>query len=317
MIIINKIKKAISLLFGLLLIVYVFYRRVIKERIPHEILFQFDTDTVIFISLILGLLIFSLIMNIIKLLFNKNNKIDNNDENDEKDKQVTHPLKIKFLKFKTKLLAFSHTISNVMQNALDQNLEFLLSIQRVKDIAQFFSDILIPRTNYCHWIYYFFIIIPRMLVASFFFLDVYIFHYFYYFYKVLPLLLLPLCMKVIVYMLYFWGTQMEKEVYENVTVELFNSETLIEKDSLHIILNGDSLILKTICRFRKDIIISNNTMEYLKIYVMMHMFSVYLLNFDFIFQTNGKKTWIILINCIIQLLYIFSWAYILKKMLLP
>jgi hypothetical protein len=314
---INKTKEAILFFLGLLLIVYVFYRRVIKEHIPHEILFQYQTKTVISISVILGLLIFFLIMNIIKI-FSQNTENVTNTEKDEKDKQVTHPFKIKFLEFKTKLLAFSQKVSNVIQNALDKNLEFLLRFYYVINIVQFFSKILLPLTDYHQWIYYFFIIIPRMLVASFFFLDVYIFHYFYYFYKVLPLLLLPLCIKVIVYMLYFWGTQIQKEVYENVTIELFNSETLIEKDSFHIILDGESVGLpKTICKFRKDIIIRENTMESLHVYVEMHMLNTYMRNFDFIFQTNGKKTWIILINCIIQLLYIFSWAYMFKKILLP
>jgi hypothetical protein len=313
-IMLKKIKDALFFFGGLLLIVYVFYRRVIKERIPHEILFQYQTKTVISISVILGLLIFFLIMNIIKIFSQNTEK----DEKDEKDKQVTHPLKIKFFEYKTKLLAFSQKVSNMIQNALDKNLEFLLCFDYIKVIVKIFSEILLPLTNYHLWIYYFFIIIPRMLIAAIFFLDVYIFHYFYYFYKALPLLLLPLCMKVIVYMLYFWGTQIQKEVYENVTIELFNSETLIEKDSFHIILDGESLkIPNTICKFRKDIIIRENTMESLHVYVKMYMWSAYMRNFDLLLKKNGKKPWIIFINCIIQLLYIFSWAYILKKMLLP
>ena len=134
----------------------------------------------------------------------------------------------------------------------------------------------------------------------------------------MPLLLLPLCIKVIVYMLYFWGTQIQKEVYENVTIEILNSETLIEKNRFHIILDGETVgISKTICQFRKDIIIHENTIYALHAYVIMHMLSTYCINFDFVFQKNGKKTWIIFINCIIQLLYIFSWAYMLKKMFLP
>jgi hypothetical protein len=291
------------------------YKRLIKERIPHEILFQYQTKTVIFISLILGLLIFFLIMNIIKI-FSQNTENVTNTEKDEKDKQVTHPLKIKFFKFKTKLLAFSQKVSNMIQNALNQSFEFLFKFDHVKGLLVYLSKIFLPISQN---IFYLCILIPRMLVASFFFLDVYIFHYFYYFYKAMPLLLLPLCMNIIAYMFYFWGKQLCNDVEELITIKLLNSETLIEKDSLYIIIAGDATkgIPILICRFIKDTKTSNYTLEDLNFYLELHRYSWVFLSFHSTFKEHTKKPWIIFINCIIQLLYIFSWAYMFKKILLP
>jgi hypothetical protein len=286
-----KIKEMFLIFFGLLFIGYIFYRRVIKERIPHNITFEFNTLGFISITICILLLSLTLIKDVIKLL------------------SIEIPLNNSWIS--KKLIE----IFSILQKALDKNIEILLKFSIIKHMIFFLSNLAMPLSQYLKWIYYFGILVPKAIIAVLLFLDVYIFNYFHYFYKALPILLLPLFINVIIYIFYFWAEQLRQEVKKYITIETLHEDTFINTNEPYIIIDSTSEdIKKKICRYQKNIPATEQNFEYLSIYVEMYMLSMYLFSFEFSFKENSKKCWIIVIHCIINMLLIVTWIYYVIKM---
>ena len=182
----------------------------------------------------------------------------------------------------------------VLQQSIKKTIQILLISDRTKAFLKQLSKIFLSLSEKTLWVYIICIILPRAIAAIMFFLDICIFHYFYYFYKILPILLLPLMMNWIIYMFKYWSEQIFEELSKIVTVD-YNRETQIFKMA-----------------FKEG---KEKKYPFKDIYVFQYMydFSLRLANFEYNFEENADKPGILIFKCLINMLFIISWMYMITK----
>jgi hypothetical protein len=187
------IKTVILFFIGLAICSFFFYLRIILERIPHEIDFSWDIYQ-FFFSLALFLLFTYLIKKKIYPKESKNKIIKWIKENIISffAKKI-NDIYDKSLLTLYKELIDKHRIPirygrNILQESI-YKLDKFLSIDKYRTFAIRF------------YIYIFFVILPRILVTVFLFIDVIIFNEFYYLYKVIWVLIIPLIWKICYYLI--------------------------------------------------------------------------------------------------------------------
>lgn len=108
-------------------------------------------------------------------------------------------------------------------------------------------------------------------------------------------------MQIIMHILKLWAEELRKETTEVVNVTTISREHNGEQET------GYNF------SFKND---TNTDNGDLKIYSDMFVHSLLLLSFELNFNENVKNYWVILINCIINMLFIISWVYMIIQSVL-
>jgi hypothetical protein len=176
------IKTVILFFIGLAICSFFSYLRIILERIPHEIDFSWDIYQ-FFFSFALFLLFTYLVKKKIYPKESKNKII----------RWVKEEILLKGVKIYENSLLIIHT------KLMDI---YIISVLMKKCVLNFYKILL--RKFYRNfrarfYVYFFFVILPRILTTVFLFIDVIIFNEFYYLYKVIWVLIIPLIWDVYYY----------------------------------------------------------------------------------------------------------------------
>lgn len=191
----NKLKSLLKNLLlyslGILFILAIFYIRVLKQRLPIQLDFSFNW-------IVFGIgcsTILLCLINMYRQFITRNSTLS----------KIVQPI---ILQIQTYIYTPLFMIFDVLEK-----------MEMVRNLLYYVSRQLISLEFYTHYIYFFFVFLPKQIVAFAFFIDVCMYNYMYYFYNALPLLLLPLILKVLLYMLSKWVMHCKEELEQYISVK--------------------------------------------------------------------------------------------------
>ena len=210
------LKELIFFTIGMIICSFFFSIRFLKERLPQKIEFIYDDWSFL---CFFGLYIFFCILISKKL---KNKVI--------KDKPVRwyHKIGLKLINLYEKSLHSVYEIF-IFRNDVVQIL--------LRQITEgFYHKIYIPNKkikSYIYIFFYFFVILPRILVTICFFIDVLIFHKFFYLYKIIWVLIIPLLWRIFNYIIksYIDDCMENVETYFKITIVAYIKNTPEHNDT--------------------------------------------------------------------------------------
>jgi hypothetical protein len=203
------------LIFGLFICTFIFYIRIILDRIPHEIDFSWN---------IYKFIVFFFLTVIILFLLKK--KIFSKQKTNRFIEWINKNLLIKIITLYDSSLkkVYFHFIewqNNIIKDFLQYcifNLANFLELEIIRKHA--YSSLII---------YYFFVIIPRIIVLHCFLVDVIIFQKFYYMYKTIWLLIIPLIWNIIYYIIKEHANTQFLGFNLYLNIEIINNKDLLSK----------------------------------------------------------------------------------------
>lgn len=173
----------------ILIIIFILWNRLLRIRLPIAI------EDLKFTYITLGLLVFSIIFCIISIIFSLNTlRVNSNNFS-----VLENLLKYKPFNYLANCI-------NAIKNSPKKLYNYLAdSYINFKPIIELPASYLAVYVCYPKTIIFFFVFLPRILVATVFFLDVVYFHFFFLFYKSLIFLLIPLVIQCYIYMILFYS----------------------------------------------------------------------------------------------------------------
>lgn len=178
----NRLNFVISFLFGSLIIIYIFYIRIIFKRLPKEMFMYFYTDTqIVYNYPIIYFVIFSIIFSIAILIISFKN--------------IYYPDK------ETKIPFIITKIIKIILDFITKSLftVYLFFINKIDNSYAFFSAIIMKfyfiTESKKHYIFVFEYII-RCVILIALFVDTFVFFKFKFFYHSLILLIIPLIIQI-------------------------------------------------------------------------------------------------------------------------
>jgi hypothetical protein len=187
------LKNSLLYLLGIIFILVIVYLRVLKVRLPVQIDFSFNW---IIFGIGCSTIIFCLINLYRQFPKGSNELIISKTIRSIISKIQSYIYKPLFMIFEV-----------IEKREIIRNLLYQISIRTIQ--LEF----------YTHYIYFFIMFMPKLVVGLTFVLDVCIYNYMYYFYKSLLLLLLPLILRVLLYMLSTWAAHCKKELEQYIDVK--------------------------------------------------------------------------------------------------